>query len=313
MGFRILSVWLDDVLVNQMERKKKGNKEGIKVYKTSTVDSVNDFLYMIKSTSTINHTNNHGDYKDFADIEEIMNHFENVEFSSITEDEYDKLRDELNFVSHEIENFVSIYMIMAEVINDTIAIGLSDSLRNLSDTSREREIIKNVISMVKSNTQDDFSDVSEDFTEVFESLEGVQEELGMTISTYEYVIDMANIELAEEVSKYELKNEFNLLRMLSGLSSTNLFIDFNKKPNNEIITTGELDKITENIIDEFKEFFSKHNRNVNRAVMAITLSVIPVFFNNISEIQDYIYNSISQCKDDAEKIACKELLYSLSN
>lgn len=47
---------------------------------------------------------------------------------------------------------------------------------------------------------------------------------------------------------------------------------------------------------------------ITRAVMAQALSELPIFFNNISELQDYIYNTLSICNDKAEKLACIEII-----
>ena len=46
---------------------------------------------------------------------------------------------------------------------------------------------------------------------------------------------------------------------------------------------------------------------IKKAIMSATLAELPVFFNNISELQDFIYNNLSMCIDKAEKIACIEI------
>ena len=45
--------------------------------------------------------------------------------------------------------------------------------------------------------------------------------------------------------------------------------------------------------------------------MSSAISELPVFFNNISELQDFIYNTLSICTDKAEKLACIEILNEL--
>ena len=58
----------------------------------------------------------------------------------------------------------------------------------------------------------------------------------------------------------------------------------------------------EKLISEYTEIFKENERIVNRAIMSMTLAELPVFFNNISEVQDYIYNSLEICNDKAEKL-----------
>ena len=64
----------------------------------------------------------------------------------------------------------------------------------------------------------------------------------------------------------------------------------------------------EKLISEYTEIFKENERIVNRAIMSMTLAELPVFFNNISEVQDYIYNSLEICNDKAEKLACIEII-----
>ena len=45
--------------------------------------------------------------------------------------------------------------------------------------------------------------------------------------------------------------------------------------------------------------------------MSATLSELPVFFNNISELQDFVYNCLHGCTDMAEKKGCLEIISSM--
>jgi len=64
---------------------------------------------------------------------------------------------------------------------------------------------------------------------------------------------------------------------------------------------------------ELTEFFGKNTKSVNREVMAHILSELPVFFNNVEEIKDYIYHSLTGCRDSAEKAAVTEILTSMAS
>lgn len=48
-----------------------------------------------------------------------------------------------------------------------------------------------------------------------------------------------------------------------------------------------------------------------RAIMATVLSNLPVCFNSLDEVSDYITNSFASCTDSAEKETSKELLQKL--
>ena len=68
------------------------------------------------------------------------------------------------------------------------------------------------------------------------------------------------------------------------------------------------DSVAERFIKELDELFASKEVCVRRAVMASVLSMLPVFFNNTEEIQDYINSSLIQCSDEAEKKAVVEVI-----
>jgi hypothetical protein len=65
---------------------------------------------------------------------------------------------------------------------------------------------------------------------------------------------------------------------------------------------------SETLETELTELFKANQKIVNRSVMALILSRLPVFFNNITEIQDYVYHSLSGCTNKAEKSAVVEIV-----
>ena len=75
-----------------------------------------------------------------------------------------------------------------------------------------------------------------------------------------------------------------------------------------MVTEEMADRITAQLISDCKAFFEGKSRMVRRAVMANTVGKMPVFFKNAQEIADYVSDSLSQCTDEAEKYASKQLL-----
>ena len=84
-------------------------------------------------------------------------------------------------------------------------------------------------------------------------------------------------------------------------------MEFDREINHD--TAGEayvLEKY-EALKSMLEKFFKEHGKLVNRAVMAHVLAALPVFFNNVQEIQNYVYSSVSGCSDISEKTACAEI------
>ena len=76
----------------------------------------------------------------------------------------------------------------------------------------------------------------------------------------------------------------------------------------EIITEDMLNEVKEDLIRQFTELFKNHDKSYNRAIQAAVLSVIPPFVKNIMETQDYIFTSLQNCKDPAEKQSIYEVI-----
>ena len=83
------------------------------------------------------------------------------------------------------------------------------------------------------------------------------------------------------------------------------------EPDDSPVTDEYLNEQQTELIRQFGHLFEQNEKTINRAVMSVILSELPVFFNNISELQDYIYNNLSICTDKAEKLACIEILNGL--
>ena len=75
-----------------------------------------------------------------------------------------------------------------------------------------------------------------------------------------------------------------------------------------IVSDYEAKKKAADLIDEFDSYFKSHTKRLNRAVMANTLSKVPVFFHNSEEVTAYVTNALTKCKENSEKTVCMYLL-----
>ena len=99
------------------------------------------------------------------------------------------------------------------------------------------------------------------------------------------------------------------LDVIQKLQSGSDFVDIAPKEYfEEIPADSYADSVAERFIKELDELFASKEVCVRRAVMASVLSMLPVFFNNTEEIQDYINSSLIQCSDEAEKKAVVEVI-----
>ena len=92
------------------------------------------------------------------------------------------------------------------------------------------------------------------------------------------------------------------------LTSNSVFAELEEKALEEKVTEQMAEEATATLIEECKAFFEGKSRMLRRAVMANTLEKMPVFFSSAQEVADYVTTSLSQCSDEAEKYAAKQLL-----
>ena len=112
----------------------------------------------------------------------------------------------------------------------------------------------------------------------------------------------------EVISGLNLSDEFVVLKQMSQLNSNSVFAELEETIDETKVTADMADEAAEKIIGEVKELFKNSNRMVRRAIMANTLEKMPVFFKTPQEVADYITTSLSQCTDEAEKYASKQLI-----
>ena len=74
--------------------------------------------------------------------------------------------------------------------------------------------------------------------------------------------------------------------------------------------SGYFKKIKDAFMTDLAEALENGSRLRNRAVMAATLRELPVFFNNHTEVMNYVRNALDSCRDEKEKKISLDLLRS---
>lgn len=282
-------------------------REGIKVYKGSEKASVDDFIYVLKTCGMLDVT----PYIDLIskDVKEIYTEFKAVDFLAITEDKYYDLVSKLDFVSAYLNEIVSVYLSLGEILNDLYIILLSRPYK-MEETEEEQFCINIIEKVNELFDVEDVGELYESLEDSFVYLEGKPEKYYETILKYEYTVDDVIENHRELLENTGLDKAYSSLDRIKLLNSGSIFIDFEKK-NSEEADEDYIDSVTNKFIEMLDCAFKENNKIVNRAVMSMILASLPTFFNNVEQIQEYIYNSLSQCRDMAEKAAVIELLQKL--
>lgn len=281
---------------------------GLLVYKDSEKQSMEDFIFMLKTSSMLEI--NSEAFKLSEDIESIYNEFKGTDFSTLTEDKYKDLSAKLKFAVSFIQDMVNKYMMFAEIVNDTYVIVLSNPC--VKEFPREHNAcIKIIETLYKRFTDKNPLEDDIEIENYFFELEGKQEKYYRNFSTVLNAVEIAGDSYKDIIVSLKLDKMYNSLNIIRQLVSGSIFVEFDNVINTDKADLEYIDDKFMSLKKEYEEFFKSNVKLVNRAVMAHVLSALPIFFNNADEIKDYIKQSISQCSDNAEKLACYEIFHSL--
>ncbi|MBE5978425.1 MAG: hypothetical protein E7249_04705 [Paenibacillaceae bacterium] len=278
---------------------------GLSVYLSSPRENLRDMMYTLRTESMVSLPD--GMEEGHKDIYEILQQFKRMDYRDMTFERYEEASAKLSYASQVLTDESGFYVMLQDVINDlcVLMFAKQDAVIDVS----EEEFYRSVISRIQVKLdQEDFSVEEDEFLDQLTQLEGRQE------AYYErYLkVEVLNEESADDG---DYTRSMNVDRLLSGSSFAELIIEEGSKTlpgeESEVVDKSFLDQQAETYIHELDQLFADAPKPVVRAVMAKVLSDLPVYFNSIDEIQEYVRGSLSSCLDHAEKETCMELLEEL--
>lgn len=276
----------------------------LNIYNGSDRTAVDDFVEMLKSTALLELPEGYGE--EYPEIWQVIHLLEDTNFKTLDIDTYKGLMEQFSVTTIHLTELVSNYLLAMEIVND-----LYSALLAMPYEKNEEEGVKTCISMLQ-GLHDVFlsnGDIPEAVDEGFMKIEGLQEMLGEEILQYESILNDVMIEHKDTISWIMADKIFTSLSLISKLLSNSLFIDLTKEeeetePADSSYITAKRDELVKLLTD----FFDKHPKEVNRAVMAALFSNMPVLFNSQQEIKDYIEYSLNHCSNLSELMACAKIL-----
>ena len=144
----------------------------------------------------------------------------------------------------------------------------------------------------------------------FISMEGAQEDVTESIMPLEASFDDIYVGKSDDISKYGLSENFDVLDKISRLLSTSLFIDVEKslRSESDMVDDAYYNETKDKLINDFMTLFNDCERMVIRSIMCKILAAMPIFLNSKQEIKDYFDYTLSGCKDMSELTACNKLI-----
>ncbi len=296
-------------------------------YLGGDASSLRLYDYMIRTGAMLYHPEGMGQY--YNSLQETVDGLAALDFEHLNQTEFESARKKLETACAWIEELVDAYSIITEVLNDLYVLvltvpyeeALSERTNSEKNGKRQGFAGKQEAERIICATCEAFAGVyssKEDYldaiSEPLHGLEGRLEELAEQNGRLEAAVEEARvyIEGKEGGMRYGiLRPLYDSLRQCSLLRSGSLFADLTVPPEEEPVTEEYLAEMTDRLIADFMEAFAGQSRTVRRAVMAETLSLLPVFFNGRQEVLAYLQNALESCSDVAEYNGSVGILYTI--
>lgn len=299
------------------------------VYLGGEAASLELYDYMIRTGAMLYRPQGMERY--YGRLREIVEELAGLDFEQLDQAGFEAARDKLEEACAWIEELVDAYSIVTEVLNDLYVLvltvpyeeAMAEEKAGAEDLKKSRgfagkqeaeQIIRTTLAAfigAYPSTEAYLDAISESL----HGLEGRLEEMAEQNGRLEAAVEEARVYVdgAEGETRYGmLRSLYDSLRQCSLLRSGSLFADLTVRPDQEeIVTEKRLAQTADQLIADFAEAFSHQSRMVRRAVMAETLSLLPVFFNGRQEVFDYLQNALESCSDLAEYNGSVGILYTI--
>ena len=142
------------------------------------------------------------------------------------------------------------------------------------------------------------------FAGVETEMEAISEEIMGLESSLLYVKE--NME--KQIGELMLSVVYQRLLTVQRLNSSSAYASLTETAAEE--KEGYLKQVKDAFLVDIRETLEQGSKIRNRAVMAAVLKELPVFFNNHTEVMNYVRSALDGCRNEKEKKISVELLRS---
>lgn len=268
------------------------------IYEESDAQSVDMFDYMLRSAAGLYTPK--GMAKSYTKLDKIKKLFESKSLAELTKEEYDERKEALADGSEYIRNATEGLGAVQAIANALLTVLLTKQYFTLSAeraSKRPQEITEQLLSGETVDTEALFAGIETEMETVSEEIMGLEAALLYVKETME-----------KQIGELMLSVVYQRLLTVQRLNSSSAYASLEESIRKE--ETGYLKKVKEAFLVDVREALESGSRVRNRAVMAAVLRELPVFFNNHTEVMNYVRNALDGCRDEKEKKISLDLLRS---
>jgi len=268
------------------------------IYKDSDPKSVEMFDYMLRSASGLYTPK--GMAKSYSKLDKVKKLFESKSLAELSGEEYAERKEALAEGTEYIRNATECLSDIQAVANALMTVLLTKQYFTLSAeraSVRPQEMTKTLLSGAPIDAERLFAGVETEMEAVSEEIMGLEASL---------LFVKENLE--KQVNELMLSVVYRRLLTVQRLNSSSAYASLEEEA--PVEEEGYLQKVKDAFLIDIKNSLENGSRVQNRAVMAAVLRELPVFFNNHTEVMNYVRNALDGCRDEKEKKISVDLLRS---
>ena len=277
-----------DIIETSVDRYAGAEKKALKA-----------FAYMVRQAGMIYDLDNM--QKLYPELADEFEYFKNFEFDKATKKQLLTESVKLNSTIARCSELTDDGILVMEVVNDLYAVLLNWDSINKEDAELETEMIT-FTNESFANEDRSLEEFDVKMAEIFTKLEGKLEAVYEDLMSYEGTLFDVQNRFVKEASEFGYKDKYDDLYKCSILKQGSLFADLNDLEDTGLTETADLDKLKDTLKSEFDRIFNEVDRSVRRGIMAQVIGSIPVYFENRTEVMDYIRSSLASCNSREELV-----------
>lgn len=268
------------------------------IYEQADNQGIEMFDYMLRSAAGLYTPK--GMAKSYTKLDKVKKLFESKDFSELTKEEYEERKVSLEAGTSYIRNATECLGAIQTIANALLTVLFTKQYFTLEAekaSQRPAEITERLLSGQDIDTE-----------ALFEGIETEMETISEEVNSLESLLLFVKEGMEQKVEELMLSVVFQRLLVVQRLNSGSAYATLLEESKEE--QEGYLKQIKDAFLLDLKNVLEEGSRIRNRAVMAAVLKELPVYFNNHTEVMNYVRNSLAGCRDEQEKKISIELLRS---
>lgn len=268
--------------------------DALTTYIGSDYTGLEEVMYLLRSGSLIEYfRRRNGGYEH---LNTVMEQLRAISFKDLTKESYRQARNQVEEAGEGLLALSERFSSLQEMVNDLYLLCLTG--RDAVHDAAEEQSVRAILEGLRDQFEQGDPDISDELSDLLPRLEGVQEEYYEKYQRLSFRQEEPG--QGDETDRLAAKVEI--------LMSTSPFAALEDSTGQGSVTREDMEKVAAQFFAELEPVFASCQKPVVRAIMATTLSYLPISFHSPDELQSHIRNSLECCTDPTEKATCMELL-----